>query len=243
MKTAGIDSCKYGWVAASYNDGQVLVFKTIAEILDHYKDDYAFLIDIPIGLSGENRNNRTCEKEARTALPANKKSSIFPVPCREALHAGSYNEANAINKAILGRGLSKQSWFIMPKIKEVDDLLIQDPDVRLQIHESHPEIGFQFLNGNAPLLYTKKTIEGIAERLSILTMHNHRSESLYKKALLQYKRNQVAKDDILDALCLALMQDVIHSQPNKYKMCRFASNPLHDEHGIEMAIYYGCTKQ
>jgi len=243
MKAVGIDGCRYGWVSACYDDGEVLIFKNINDVIEHYDDEDSFLIDIPIGLASEKNNVRTCEKSARAVLPANKKSSVFPIPCREALTAANYAEANAVNRQVMGCGISKQTWFILPKIKELDDVLVSNITMRLRFKESHPEIAFQFLNGGSPLFHSKKTADGVAERLAILMGYNERSDSLYTKALTDYKRQHVAKDDILDALCLALTQNLLLAQPDGYKVNRFASNPLLDGHGIEMAIYYAKHKR
>lgn len=242
MKAVGIDGCKAGWIAACYEDEKVLLFSTLEKLVNHYADGYIFLIDIPLGLASEKFKPRTCEEQARRVLPANKKSSVFPVPCREALYALTYAEANDLNKKILGKGISKQSWFIMPKIKEANDFLICNPDIKSRLKESHPEIAFQFLNDGKPLIHRKKTPEGVAERLRIVSKLDDRSEMLYVKALLGYRRYEVAKDDILDALCLALMQQVITANPDKYVLSSFPSNPSLDDKGIEMAIYYGVER-
>jgi predicted RNase H-like nuclease len=37
----------------------------------------------------------------------------------------TYHEANKINKEVLGRGLSKQAWGIVQKIREVDAFVVQ----------------------------------------------------------------------------------------------------------------------
>lgn len=246
MKAIGIDGCKLGWVAASYDSGDVLIFKTINDVIAHYKDDYIILIDMPIGLASTKNKIRTCEKEARRALPVKKKSSVFPVPCREALSADNYADANEINKKTVSCGISKQSWFIMHKIKEVDDLLIDSPNLQAKIKESHPEIAFQFLNDCNYLINNKKSAEGIAERLTILMKHNDKTEALYNRALLDNKQNgitkYVAKDDILDALCLAVTLNILLSQPDNSAERLFSANQITDEHGIEMAIYHSQGK-
>jgi predicted RNase H-like nuclease len=250
MKAVGIDGCKYGWVAACYDEEQVALFKDINELTARYGNDYTLLIDMPIGLASANSNPRTCETEARKALSGTKKSSIFPVPCREALQERSYPDKHLkdflktreSNRNVLGVGISIQSYCIMPKIKEVDDFIIKHPGVRQRLKESHPEIAFQFLNNGLPLLHGKKRPEGIAERLSILANHDNRSGTLYAKALTDYRRYKVAKDDILDALCLALMQQVIAANPDKFLLSSFPANPSLDEQGIEMAIYYGINR-
>jgi len=236
MIAVGIDGCRYGWVTACYDDSEVLIFKTINDVIEHYGDSYSFLIDIPIGLASEKCKTRTCEKAARAVLPINRKSSVFSIPCRETLTAAGYAKANGINRQIMGCGISKQTWFIMPKIKELDDVLLSNIDMRLRFKESHPEIAFQFLNGGSPLLHNKKMADGVNERLAILMRYNERSESLFQKAVSNYKRPEVARDDILDALCLALTCALMTEASDRVR--RFESTPLLDEHGIEMAIYY-----
>lgn len=250
MKAVGIDGCKAGWVTACYEDEQVLFFKTIDEVVEHYGNGYKLLIDIPIGLASAG-TTRNCESKAREKLQGARKSSVFPVPCRESLglYEAGHTNASEKNKDVLGIGMSIQSYSIMPKIKEVDDFLIkmkknQTSNMSQHIRESHPEIAFHFLNDRKPLKYKKKSKEGINERLTILNMydekykHDERSERLYKAGLTLDKRKNIAKDDIIDALCLALTQHLVLTYPDKYILSSFASNPLLDEKGIEMAIYY-----
>ena len=236
MKAVGIDGCKHGWVAACYDEEKVLLFKNIDDVVAYYGNDSKYLIDIPIGLASKKMPVRTCEKQARTVLPVKRKSSVFAVPCRETLSAFDYPKGNEINRSILGCGISKQSWFILPKIKEIDDLLFDKPDIRSIIKESHPEIAFQFLNGGFYLMHTKKSEEGRAERLAILNRHNTKSEQLFEEALRSYKRKEVAEDDILDALCLSLTQSLIISQPASRRA--IPMHPEFDERGIGMGIYY-----
>ncbi|MFW0715008.1 DUF429 domain-containing protein [Pedobacter sp. N23S346] len=237
-KAVGIDGCKYGWIAACHEDGTIEIFQTIAEVWDHFGSDCDFLIDMPIGLPSAKIPQRTCEQEARATLPKGRKSSLFPVPCREAFAAETYQEANEMNRRILGKGLTKQTWFIMPKIKELDHLLIRNDQAKLKFKESHPEIAFQFLNAGKPLLTNKKTNEGIQERLQILQKHHPETEQLYRVAFQKFKRAQVAADDILDSLCLSIMQVKIQDNSKAGIRHTFPEKPITDEFGIEMAIYY-----
>lgn len=236
MKAVGIDGCKYGWVVACYNEEQVLLFKNIDDVIAYYGNDAKYLIDIPIGLASKKMPFRNCEKQARAVLSVKRKSSVFAVPCRETLSAVDYPEANEINRSILGCGISKQSWFILPKIKEVDNLLFDKPEIRSIIKESHPEIAFQFLNGGFYLMHTKKSEEGRTERLAILNRHDTKSGQLFEEALRSYKRKEIAEDDILDALCLSLTQSLIISQPASRRA--IPMHPEFDEQGIGMGIYY-----
>lgn len=236
-KAIGIDGCRYGWVSASYDDGQVLLFRTISELLSYYGENNNFMIDMPIGLSNNVYKPRTCEKAARAILLPKRKSTIFPVPCREVLDASNYEDASRINRAILGCGISKQSWFITPKIKELDLLLTAKPGLIPRIKESHPEIAFQFLNREQPLQYSKKSPRGITERLQILTQFFGETEKIFEQAIHLFKRSLLAKDDILDSLCLAVVAASV-SQRSDLELFSFNSIPPIDNCGIEMAIYY-----
>ena len=236
MKFIGVDGCKIGWISICYASEEILLFENLKELFSYYQDDFQVFIDMPIGLASAENEFRNCEKEARKLLPPKKKSSVFPVPCRESLEEKTYEETSETNRKILGCGISKQTWFIMPKIKEVDSLLIENRSLRSKLKESHPEISFQFLNSEIPLKHSKKTKEGTAERLEILMKYDQRSSKIYNKALQDYKRKEVAKDDILDAMCLA-----ITAQLSVKAGHRIPPDPVLDEFGIEMAIHYAKT--
>lgn len=233
MKFIGVDGCKTGWISVCFASEEILIFKNMRELLDFYQEDFQIFIDIPLGLPAKGNTLRNSDREARKLLPKNKKSSIFPVPCRESLAEDTFEMANRTNRKILGRGISRQTWFIMPKIKEVDDLLVENQTARQNIKESHPEISFQFLNGGSPLKYSKKTAEGALERLKILMQYNKQSSQMYQRALGEFKRKEVAKDDILDAMCLAITAELSEKYGKKVP-------PQHmvDAYGIEMSIHY-----
>jgi predicted RNase H-like nuclease len=111
--------------------------------------DGIIAVDMPIGLPSEGR--RACDSEARRMLGA-RRSSVFPVPTRDALAATSFAEVS---------GLSIQGWNLVPKIREVD--ACWEPRVR----ECSPELSFTVLAG-APMVHNKRTPEGRAERLAVL---------------------------------------------------------------------------
>ncbi len=96
-----------------------------------------------------------------------RRSRVFNVPCRESLAVADYAEASAINDKILGRKLSKQSWAIAPKIREVDDLLHLRPELCERIREAHPEVCFAAANG-APMSHDKAKRPGFEERRALL---------------------------------------------------------------------------
>lgn len=71
---------------------------------------------------------------------------------------------------ITGRGLSRQSWAITPKIAEADAVIRRLPE-RRRLREMHPEVCFAALNGMRPMSFNKKKPAGHQERLAVLVRH------------------------------------------------------------------------
>ncbi len=151
----------------------------------------AVAIDMPIGLL--DTHPRPADVAARVGLGP-RKSSVFPTPLRVTLEAETYAEACELSRAACGKALSKQAWFLLPKIRELDDLLT--PPDQDRIVESHPERTFARLRG-APLANNKSTPEGHALRRSILADVFGAAETAH------VGESRVAPaTDLLDALAL-----------------------------------------
>ncbi|TDF97725.1 DUF429 domain-containing protein [Paenibacillus piri] len=123
----GIDGCRAGWIAVTLTDAadsaQLSVHPSIESLWESRRQSKLLLIDMPIGLISAGTEERLCDRLARQRLRPHRMSSIFPVPVRAVLTAATYEEAGAINRRLAGRGLSKQSWHLVPKICELDILL------------------------------------------------------------------------------------------------------------------------
>jgi len=208
LKLVGIDGCRFGWVAVSLSDNCALLFKNLNDLVSYYDNEALFLIDMPIGLPSENVE-RDCEIVLRKELSVKRKSSLFPIPCREAVYAETYEKASETNRKILQKGICKQTWFICFKIKELDKLLLQNPQLQSRFRESHPEVAFHFLNHRVSMGFNKKTEEGQQERLKLLSQVSGNIDSIYSNSIQKYKRKDIAKDDIIDALCLAVTLEEI----------------------------------
>ncbi len=154
----------------------------------------AAAIDIPIGLAAD--GSRACDRSARRLLGP-RRSSVFPAPVRAVLGAASYEEACAVSRQVCGKGLSKQLYNIMGKIREVDKLL--SPRLQQRLFEACPELSFAFLSGGKPMPHTKRTAEGRAERVEAL----QRAEFGDVAALVDGAPSGAARDDVFDALVLA----------------------------------------
>lgn len=161
-------------------------------------------VDIPIGLTAT--TERTLEQKVRGLLPG-RTSSVFSVPVRAAVYAQTYESACALNQSVTGKKITLQAWHICRKVREVDEWLAAHPEAQHQVHESHPELVFQRLNGS-PLTHRKKTREGIAERLDILARFRESVRLDFEVCLAEFRRKDLARDDIVDAMALSLLAEL-----------------------------------
>lgn len=234
MKLAGIDGCKYGWVIIIYNEEKFYykgIYKTIKDLIENNQDLDAVIIDMPIGLSSKS-NLRTVEKEMRDEMEY-RHSTVFNPPCRKALKSNSHEEASLINLDIEGKKISIQAFSIKDKIKEIDDCYDLFKEYKIEILESHPEICFKYLNNS--ILSTKKSKpDGIRERLEILSQYYSDSEKVFQYALSSTLRKELKKDDIIDALCLCIVNKL--GKENSFSFITDSNGK--DEKGIERKIAY-----
>jgi predicted RNase H-like nuclease len=236
MFYVGADGCKEGWFTVKLDeadDWSINVFKTINDLWQTYKHAKLILIDIPIGLRGSGNRERICDKEARKLIGPELGSSVFRVPCRAAVYADTYQEASKVNDRITGKKLSQQTWRIIPKIREVDELLRKEKLARSRIREIHPEVCFWALNGREPIMYPKKSPEGHSERLRVLHKPFLYTDAVVERALQTYKRSQVARDDILDALVAA-----VTASREKQGLSTIPASPEVDSDGLPMEMAY-----
>ena len=235
MTCVGVDSCKAGWFAVKFIDGsnwEVNVFRSIPRLWNSCKDASLILIDIPIGLVEKDSNERVCDKEARKLLGRKRGSSVFPVPCRDAVYA-DIQQASNINSERTGRKLSKQVSWIIPKIRQVDQLLTSNNVAKLRIREVHPELCFWALNCRNPMVFSKKDRRGIKERKKILFSLYPHCELIFKYAEHAYRRKDVARDDILDALVAA-----VTASKGEQVLMTIPSKPQIDSKGLRMEMVY-----
>jgi predicted RNase H-like nuclease len=234
MKYVGVDGCPAGWFAVILNepdDWRITVYPNISDLWKDNTDAALVLMDIPIGLLNGGTEERACDIEARQLL-GERKRSVFPAPCRDALDAPSHKTASEINWDRTGRGLSRQAWNICSKIKQVNDFLRSNPAALLVLKETHPELCFAKLNGDKPMEHSKKKLPGYEERLKLLRTICKSSDSIAEKAIHEHYRKDVAKDDILDALVLAVT--ALKSKGDLYSV---REDKL-DSQGLPMKIHY-----
>ena len=233
---AGVDGCRDGWFCVFLDHDDDWGYALAADangLVALIRQVATALIDIPIGLLDKGSDERCCDIEARRVLARPRSSSVFPVPARPTLEANDYLAAGNINRRVTGRGLSRQSWALLAKIRDVDDLLNDHPDLRGVLRECHPEICFQMLNHGAPMLRNKKQAQGREERLKVLQRFFPAADRLFEDAARRYLRRQVALDDIIDAMVAAVTAKCGHGT---YKT--LPVKPMTDSCGHPMEIVY-----
>jgi predicted RNase H-like nuclease len=245
FQVAGVDGCKAGWCAAVAEvinkSGRpvadyVLEFKrffiapTFAEVLAGTEDCQLVCVDIPIGLS-DNDKPRECDVAARKILGGPRASSVFPAPIRPCLSANDYETARRISLERSGKKLNRQSFALLAKILQVDEAMT--PELQHRVREIHPEVSFCALNGNRPITQSKKTPPGQAQRSRLLRKVFADFENILARVLAR----GCAVDDLLDALVAAWTA----AQTVMVKARTLPDNPTHDSKGLRMEILYPLT--
>ena len=232
----GIDGCRAGWfcVILHEDDGWSCHMAPDAPAVGALiTDANSVLIDIPIGLPGSGPDGRLCDREARQLLGRGRAASVFSAPARRTLAASSYPDALALNRQATGRGLSKQAWNIVPKIREIDTLLCDNRVLRGTLRECHPELCFWALNGKQAMHFNKKKAPGQQQRLHVLERYFPQCHALFEQACSEFLRREVARDDIIDAMVCAVTA--------RYGYGRYRTapaNPALDGQGLPMEIVY-----
>jgi len=205
MNIVGVDGCSAGWFAVALGaegSWETGVVPDLSALWNKYRRASLILIDIPIGLKGAGPEERMCDVYARRILGRPRGSSVFRVPCRVAVYKETREEASQANLEETGTGISPFTWGIVPKIREMDRFFETNIEARRIIRESHPELCFWALAGE-PMLFKKGISKGFEERYSALQSFPQ-TEQIVTIALRRYSRTQVKKDDILDALSMAV---------------------------------------
>ncbi len=233
-RIAGIDGCKAGWIVVCetplpgpWSWFVSTDFNEVAERLDGFD---AIGIDMPVGIP--DTGSRECETLARQILRPRRSSSVFSSPIRPILGVDDYREACDVRESIEGKRMSKQSFFIMDKIAQVDRVIRGRRAMADSLFEVHPELSFTALGGGEPMHHPKREQAGFEERLAHL--EDVFPGTTLRDALEAFPRGQVARDDVLDAFAVLWSAKRIALSTAE----RLPAEPAYDSCGIEMAIWY-----
>jgi predicted RNase H-like nuclease len=231
---AGIDGCKSGWfcIFEELPSRRLAskIFSTIEDLAKHAEQLDVVAIDVPIGLTDS--GSRACDVGARKMLGGARASSVFPAPIRPALSSATYEEACSRSFEAQQKKLSKQSWAIYPKIRQLDELLQTRRDLCEKIFEVHPEVSFCAWNSMEPIIEPKKSKEGADKRRALITQHF--GADAFEPIRARYKRKEVGDDDILDAFAALWTGERILNGTSG----NLPESPLPDSLGLPMRMVY-----
>jgi len=243
---AGVDGCRSGWIVilipdqvgprsnrGSKKNRDYRLCPGIEEVAAYTADASLTLIDIPIGLNESGTDERLCDRESRKLLKYPYGSSIYRVPVRPVTENDTltYSMACSLSRELTGKKLSRQTWNIMPKIRETDRLFTGLPDLQKRMRESHPEVCFWGLSGNT-MKHGKREKAGCDERLEALEGFFPGACELSMKILKCTSRKNIQKNDILDALALAVSARISFRKPIKLPLEKSEC----DRYGLNMEI-------
>ena len=252
IKYVGVDVCKAGWIGVGLDDGDgwdVKASVDFSDMLAHFGDASIILVDMPIGLPEDGKPSlRDCDGEARRKL-GELWRSVFEVPSSRFVNEVMDNpcwghpKANEWSKGQYdGGGIAIQSFAITRKIGELDEALSRrDKGASPKIRESHPEICFWALNERQPMSHKKSDPEGREERLETLRhcaqdVNNIDVDAISKEIRCKFTKSQVADDDILDALALAITAKIVSQ--NGDRLGTLPEDPPTDSKGLPMEMVY-----
>jgi predicted RNase H-like nuclease len=223
-RAIGLDGFSKGWVAVLL-DGELQDISFHRDVTDALSRPFDRAgIDIPIGMMDD--GDRGCDLLARAKLRPHT-SRVFTGARRWLWQ--EFSDPDKANMEAGRRGqkrVSRQLWYLGPKIIEVDAFVRAHPSNK--VREVHPELVFLRLNGNAPLP-SKKSTEGIALRSALLA----RAGIRYINGWLNEARiGSGAKiDDVLDACAVAIAaREPAGSIPE--------GTPPVDTHRLPMQIWF-----
>ena len=238
----GVDGCKAGWFyfrLSAPDDYQYGVVERLEEIIETASHRDLILVDIPIGLPTEGTREsdfRACDREARDALEE-RKSSVFPVPRREVADgllselkigqtegekAWKWENARRVlnqRKPPVRRGegrMTAQSFAILSKIVEVDELYRQLDKAKQIVRETHPEVCFWALNGKVRMEFAKKHGLGFLDRVCLLEKCRKGARDAIVAACRDPEYRSVGSDDIADAMACAVTASLALGSPQTF---------------------------
>jgi predicted RNase H-like nuclease len=195
-RVLGVDACSAGWVGIALTGSQITAYvhADIEALVQQATADgplQVIGIDMPIGLP--DASARRADLEARAAAGP-RWASVFVTPVRATLAFTDYRQASELNKEITGRGISRQAFNLLEKIRQVDGWLQMAP---CRIVEVHPELSFAAMAG-APLQAGKSSWAGLVTRRRLLA-----DAGIVLADDLGPAGRRAGADDVLDAAAAA----------------------------------------
>lgn len=220
----GVDPTRTGWLGAvlepsGHGTPHLVVADTLPELLEQAGAVAVVAVTVPIGLPDEGR--READVQTRRFL-GGQSSTVLTTPVRDAVYAATHGEANAVNRAGGGSGVSSQAWDLRRRIQELDAWVRQD--LPALVVETHAEAAFATLAG-APVESRRRSSEGATERRALLA-----AGGVYVPTSAPHG---IGTDDLLDACAAAWSA---HRVKNG-EATTFPEQPQRHSDGIPAAIH------
>lgn len=224
---AGVDAYRHGWLLLRGRvrsgrvvaDPRVIAAPTFAEVLRAAADVGTLGVDMPIGLLDDHApGGRRCDALARLFLGYPRGCSVFSAPPRRVLHEVEYAHAKALVP------LTKQSFAILPRIREVDESIT--PARQAAVFEIHPEVSFAMLAGT-PMALSKHDAAGTIQRFRALA-----SVIANTERLLDRRPRGASAHDLLDALAALVSAARLATGRGD----RLPARPTCDSKGLRMEV-------
>ena len=226
----GVDGCNGGWMCFTVDlhnqETSLRILPRFADVLFDYKCADVIAVDIPIGLT--QHGTRTCDIEARKRLKKPRGNSVFPAPLRPILPAATYAKACQKGLRVEGKKISRQTFGILSKVREVDQLI--SPGIQNWVYEVHPELCFCALNGGKAMKFGKLSARGRSERLHLLSKPFPQMQTHVD----QLEKKLAGPDDLLDAAVAAWTAVRI----GRKQAIHLPEKPEFDSTGLRMEICY-----
>ncbi|MGZ3412021.1 MAG: DUF429 domain-containing protein [Xanthobacteraceae bacterium] len=196
MKSLGVDGFRKGWICVWIDARGQRGFLTCPTFDDVIRlGAEHIMVDIPIGLP--DTGYRACDLAARHLLGPARSRVVLGMRRGLLRHTDDFAAASRWAKKN-GKGISIQTFNILPKIGEVDAFVT--PRRQTAIREMHPELVFLRLNGFRPVA-SKKAEAGLKQRRALLRKHGFDDLARWRKEL---RGTGAKEDDLLDACAGAL---------------------------------------
>jgi predicted RNase H-like nuclease len=238
---SGVDGCKAGWIAVtaaleSFDKPEVKVFASVAALIAELAPRSLIAIDMPIGLPERAiRGGREADWAARQFL-GRQRASVFPVPSRRAVDAcaNGYQSVSIIGQDTSDppRKPSRQIFGILHRIRQIDEILRQEPVLRERVFEVHPEVSFKVMNNDEPLPERKKVKGRINPNGMQLRKKLLEKEGFPRSFLDQIAPPGAGRDDFYDACACAWSAKRILARKARV----FPWRPPIDAEGLGQAI-------
>jgi predicted RNase H-like nuclease len=160
---AAVTPCPGGWLvasaklhAATFAPEEPRVLSKFSQVFEERPLFELIALNAPVGYSDSPDEQRTCDVIARGLL-GRRSMTVRRTPTRGTLESGLVRldeHLDAVSLVLLGRYCEVAAEML--------------PYRQRTVYEAHPELSFYVINGDKPLVLSKKTEDGILERRVLL---------------------------------------------------------------------------